>query len=32
VPARANELAEIIAAANPKITKYFRMKKCGPRD
>jgi hypothetical protein len=27
VPARATELAAIIEAANPKITKYFRIKK-----
>jgi hypothetical protein len=26
-PARATELAAIIEAANPKITKYFRIKK-----
>jgi hypothetical protein len=27
VPARATELAAIIEAANPEITKYFRIKK-----
>ena len=27
VPARATELAVIITAANPEITKYFRIKK-----
>ena len=32
VPARVTELAAIIAAANPEITKYFRMKESAPRD
>jgi hypothetical protein len=27
VPARATELAAMTAAANPEITKYFRIKK-----
>jgi len=27
VPARVTKLAAIIAAANPEITKYFRIKK-----
>jgi hypothetical protein len=27
VPARATQLAAIIKAANPEITKYFRIKK-----
>jgi hypothetical protein len=27
VPARATELAAIIEATNPEITKYFRIKK-----
>jgi hypothetical protein len=30
VPARATQLAAIIDAANPEITKYFRIKKVYP--
>jgi hypothetical protein len=32
VPARATEHAAIITAANPKITKYFRIEKMWLRD
>jgi hypothetical protein len=31
-PARATELAATIEAANPQITKYFRIEKSYPRD